>query len=190
MRLPSRASVPASPVPRDFLDQAETLTSAFSTLVEHFPDFRCLTILDRTGEEQRLTLGELWHRAQEIRATLESGGLQQGGVVILILPTGPELVAAYFAVLLAGGVPGLVATPSNRVADHDLYAGRVGAILANALAQALYCSPEVGEIFRGDRAPLLAGAALLTPEMAKGHGSSGAALAQPQPEDTGADAMA
>jgi acyl-CoA synthetase (AMP-forming)/AMP-acid ligase II len=183
VRLPGRESVPASPVPRGFLDEAETLTSAFRSLVEHFPDFRCLTILDRKGEEQRLTLGELWHRAQEIRAALESAGLQPGGVVILVLPTGPELVAAYFAVLLAGGVPGLVATPSNRVADHDVYAGRVGAILANAAAQALYCSPEVGAIFGGDRAPLLAGAALLTPDLAKG-GVPADAAARPQPGDT------
>ena len=183
MRLPDRESVPASPVPRDFLDGAETLTGALGTLVEHFPGFRCLTILDRKGEEQRRTLGELWQRAHEIRAALESAGLQPGGVAILILPTGPELVAAYFGVLLAGAVPGLVATPSNRVADHDVYAGRVGAILANAAGQALYCSPEVGAIFRGDRAPLLAGAVLLTPDQARGGGGADSA-ARPQPGDT------
>ena len=59
-------------------------------------------------------------------------GVRPGGVVLIVLPTGAELLAAYFGVLLAGAVPGLVATPSNRVADTAVYGARVGAILANA----------------------------------------------------------
>jgi len=167
VRLPRQERPAGSPVPASLLDEAETLTGALAALVERFPDFRCLTTVDRRGEEQHRTLGELWRRAQAIRALLEARRLEPGRVVILILPTGPELVAAYFAVLLAGGVPGLVATPSNRVADHDVYAARVGAILANASAHSLYCTPELAKIFGGERSALLAGAALLGPELAQ-----------------------
>jgi acyl-CoA synthetase (AMP-forming)/AMP-acid ligase II len=85
-------------------------------------------------------------------------------------------------VLLAGGVPGLVATPSNRVADHDVYAARVGAILANAAAHSLYCTPEIAAIFAGERRALLAGAALLGPELARS--ADGALSFEPRPEDT------
>ena len=171
MRLPRQGGLSGSPVPRSLLDEAETLPGALAALVGRFPDFRCLTTVDRRGEEQQRSAGELWSRAQAIRAGLEDAGLEPGGVVILILPTGPELVAAYFAVLLAGGVPGLVATPSNRVADHDVYAARVGAILANAAAQCLYCSPEIAAIFAGARRALLAGARLLGPQVARSPGS-------------------
>jgi acyl-CoA synthetase (AMP-forming)/AMP-acid ligase II len=175
---PARADVPGSPVPASLLDEAETLTGALAALALRFPDFRCLVTLDRRGEEQTRSLGELWERAQQIRAGLEGRGLGPGGVVILILPTGPELVAAYFGVLLCGGVPGLVATPSNRVADHDVYATRVGAILANASAHTLYCSPDVAAIFTA-RPHLLAGAALRTPDDAAAGGGASPALRRP-----------
>jgi len=165
VRLSGRASLPGSPVPSSLLDEAETLTGALAALVDRFPDFPCLLTLDRHGREQARTLGELWTRALAIRSMLTARGLEPGRVVILVLPTGPELVAAYFAVLLAGGVPGLVATPSNRVSDHDVYAARVGAILANAAAHALYCDEEIAAIFR-DRRALLSGAVLLGPQEA------------------------
>ena len=182
MRLSRLDRLPGSPVPASLLDEAETLTGALAALVERFPDFRCLTTVDRRGAEQHRTLGELWSRAQAIRAGLEARGLEPGGVVILILPTGSELVAAYFGVLLAGGVPGLVATPSNRVADPEVYAARVGAILANAAAHSLYCNPEIAAIFAGERRALLAGAALLGPDLARSPGAT--ASVQPRPEDT------
>jgi fatty-acyl-CoA synthase len=170
-----------SPVPASLLDEAQTLTGALAALVERFPDFRCLTTVDRRGAEQHRTLGELWNRAQAIRTGFEAQRLEPGGVVILILPTGPELVAAYFAVLLAGGVPGLAATPSNRVADHEVYAARVGEILANAAAHSLYCTPEIAAIFAGARRSRLAGAKLLVPEA--GRSASAAAPARPRPQD-------
>jgi acyl-CoA synthetase (AMP-forming)/AMP-acid ligase II len=182
VRSPPVDRVPGSPVPASLLDEAQTLTGALAALVERFPDFRCLTTVDRRGGEQHRTLGQLWDRAQAIRAGFEAQGLEPGGVVILILPTGPELVAAYFAVLLAGGVPGLAATPSNRVADHEVYAARVGAILANANAHSLYCTPEIAEIFAGARRPRLAGARLLVPEA--GRAAAAAAPARPRPQDT------
>ncbi len=182
MRLSRLDRLPGSPVPASLLDEAETLTGALAALVERFPDFRCLTTVGRRGEEQPRTLGELWSRAQAIRAGLVARGLEPGRAVILILPTGPELVSAYFAVLLAGGVPGLVATPSNRVADHAIYAARVGAILANAAAHSLYCSPEIAEIFAGERRELLAGAALVGPDLARGAGD--ASWLRPRPDDT------
>jgi acyl-CoA synthetase (AMP-forming)/AMP-acid ligase II len=182
LRLSRLERLPGSPVPASLLDDAETLTGALAALVERFADFRCLTTVGRRGDEQHQTLGELWTRAQAIRVGLIARGLAPGGVVILILPTGPELVSAYFAVLLAGGVPGLVATPSNRVADHSVYAARVGAILANASAHSLYCSPEVAAIFAGERRALLAGAALLVPDQSLRAGDM--APMQARPDDT------
>jgi len=156
------ASLPDSPVPARLADGADTLTGALAMLVERFPDFGCLTLLDRHGGEQSLTLAALWARAQQIHATLATRQLRPGGFALLALPTGPELVAAYFGVMLAGGIPGLVATPSNRVADRRIYATRVGAILRDAAAQVLYCEDDLLPLFRDDGQALLGGAALLT----------------------------
>lgn len=182
MRLRTLAHHPASPVSPSLLDEAETLTGSLAVLVERFPDFRCLVTLDRRGHEEARTLHEIWTRAQAIRRALETSGLEPGRVVILVLPTGPELVAAYFAVLLAGAVPGLVATPSNRVADHDVYAERVGAILANASAHALYCDPDIAAIFAARR-ELLGDAVLLGPADACAEGGDDAP-APVRPDDT------
>ena len=157
------APPPPSPVPHGFTDGAETLTGALQLLAERFPDFPCLTVLDRRGHEARLALGELWTRAGHVQAALVARGLRPGDIALLALPTGPDLLAAYFGVMRAGGVPGLIATPSNRVADRHVYAVRVGAIIADATARVLICDADLAGLFGGDGQALLAGAALLTP---------------------------
>ena len=161
--LRSLAPPPASPVPRGLLDDAATLTGALATMVAHHADFECLIVCAEDGGETRLSLADLWRRAGTVQAVLGARGMVPGERVIVILPTGPELLAAYFGVLRAGGVPGLVATPSNRVSDPTVYAQRVGAILANARARGIICDTDVAARLRA--APgACAGAILLTPD--------------------------
>jgi len=142
---PAIQPLPKSPIPRGLLDEAETLTGVLGELAERFPSFECLAILDRQGGEQRVPLGALWQRAQVIQAALAARRVGPGAFVLIVLPTGTELLSAYIGTLLAGGVPGLLATPSNRVADSQIYARRIGAIIENARAAVLYCDGEVAE---------------------------------------------
>jgi acyl-CoA synthetase (AMP-forming)/AMP-acid ligase II len=135
-----------------------------AALAERFPTFRCLTFVDRDGAEAHVTLSTLWARAREAEGLLRASGLPPGKAVLLALPTSMDLVAAYLGTMLAGGIPGLLATPSNRVADEGVYAARVGAILANARAHALYAAPEIAAIVRGAGPDVLAGARLVTPD--------------------------
>lgn len=151
-----------SPVPSDLLDDATSLTQAFTALAQRFPDWESMVILNGERRETRLTMRALWYRARSIQTWLVTHDFEPGGIVLMTLPTGPEIVAAYFGVMLAGGVPGLVALPSNRLSDPGVYARRVGAILANAEAALLYCHEEVAEQFRKEP-ELLAGAQLATP---------------------------
>lgn len=160
--LRTQAPFPPSPVPRELLDNASSLTEAFASLAGSFPDWESMIILDRGRHESRLTARALWDRARSIQAWLTAHDFQPGGIVLLTLPTGPEIVAAYFGVMLAGGAPGLVATPSNRLREPGIYARRVGTILANAEAALLYCQEEVAQQFR-EEPQLLAGARLATP---------------------------
>ena len=159
---------PASPpraqpidVPKSLLDDATSLTGALQTLAERYPEFRCLTIVDRQGTETCILLEQLWARARAVHAVLHEAGLKRGDVVILIMPTGADLVSAYFGAMLAGGIPGLVATPSNRLSDHHYYAERVSDILTNAGAQVLFASPEIARIFDGSHKQLLGEARLI-----------------------------
>ncbi len=144
------APLPRSPVPREFLDQAETLTSALETLAARFPDYECLTTLSWDGTETRMSIGALWAHASSMMATLRDHGIKERDFVIVILPTGPELLAAYFGVMLAGAIPALVATPANRLAEPEVYARRVNTILESAEAVALITEPKVAAIFRGE----------------------------------------
>ncbi len=172
---------PASPVPAEMLDEAGTLPGLFSRLVERFPDFECLTILDRERCERRSTLGSLGAGARAVAGALSRLRLPRGRVVVIALPTGPELVAAYFGTLLAGGVPALVATPLSRFAEGSRYRERLAAILRNAEAAILYCDAEVAELCRGGSADLAAGA-LLTPGEAVAAGTP-CSTTEPEPSD-------
>ncbi len=162
IRLETVAAPPRSPVPGALLDDAETLTGALAALVEQFPHFPCLILLDGARTERRVSLEALWARARVALAALAARGVVGGDVVVLILPTGPDLVAAYFAVLLAGAVPALVAIPSNRVADPAVYAAHVRAILENATARAVYTTSDVARILH--EAGALGALAVVTPE--------------------------
>jgi len=181
VRLPDAARPPASPIPARHTDPATTLVDAIADLAERFPEFRCLTFVDRDGREERVTLAQLWQRARAFAALLHARRCEPGRPVLLALPTSLDLAAAYVGTMLAGGIPGLIATPSNRVADEGVYAARVGAILANARAHALYAAPEIAAIMRAAGPELLAGATLLTPaELGPPHDG---AVARPAPDD-------
>lgn len=153
----------ASPVPRAFLDEAETLTGALATLSEEFPGYECLTVVDRQRHENRVALGALWSRARDVHATLAAGGLTPGGFVLLALPTGPELIAAYVGVLLAGGIPGLIATPAHRFSDSGVYAQRLHGLAEHANAHTLYVDEGVVRIIAECDIPFLRTRVVLTP---------------------------
>jgi len=142
--------LPASPVPGTLLDRVETLTDAIATLATGFPDHPCLVVLDRDRRERFLTLGTLWRAAGQVGAALVARGLRPGRFVLLALPTGPELLAAYFGVMRAGGIPGLIAPPSNRFADRHVYAAYLSALARQAEAHSLYCDAAVAEAFQAD----------------------------------------
>lgn len=179
MDLRTVARPPETGVPASLLDDAATLTHALEALSERFPDAEHVTILNGSGDEQRCTVGELHRNAQRARALMEEQGLRPGRMVVLALDTGLDLVAGYMATLFAGGVPALVAPPSNRIADLSLYREHLGGILANAQAAVLYCSPQVAAIFRGDAADHLHGAVTATPEERPAAGLEGVVPARP-----------
>jgi len=83
--------------------------------------------------------------------------------------------------MLAGGTPGLVATPSNRLGDRRIYARRVGAILDNAAAAVLYCDEEIAQLFRAE--PQLLGKARLGTPADVPDTDDAPAIAHPDPQD-------
>src|SRR5262245_48154886 len=179
---PRVAPLPPSPIPQSFLDEAKTLTGAFADLTKQFPDYEGLIFLDRTGKEQRVSIVRLWQRARDIQAALAASDLPPGATVLLILPTGLELTAAYVGVMLAGGLPAILATPFNRYADRDVYVNHIAPILQLSQAHAVYCTDEVAEIFVTRDELAAARPVILTPERVA-HCSAPPAVATPGPDD-------
>jgi acyl-CoA synthetase (AMP-forming)/AMP-acid ligase II len=153
----------ACAVPKSLLARATTLLEVLQALVDRFPGFECLILLDRDWKEQRASLEAIWGRAKQVQAALLARGLPPGRSVVLILPTGVELVAGYFGVMLAGGIPALLASPSNRLGDIRAYLQWVGRILENAAAHTLYCEEDVAVLFRAEGGALLGDTTLVTP---------------------------
>ena len=163
MNLSDIAPPATCPVPRRILDEAETLTTAFETTVQRFPDFEGVILLDRNRSERRISLGELWTRAKDIQAALTEHGVRHGACVVLILPTGADLVAAYFGTMMAGGIPAVVATPSNRLVEPRAYTHLAGAILHNGPARVVYCEQEIEDLLRDSEGALPENCIILKP---------------------------
>lgn len=160
--LPPDVKRPASsPVPPDFLDGCVTLTDAIVELAQRFPDYECLIVLDRDAQEQRTSLGQFWQRAKSAQALFEAKGLAPGDHALLILPTGGDLIATYFGVMLAGGIPALAASPSNRISQHGDYVRFVGRVLGNAGARFVLAGDEVAAVLEAAPTGAFGGASLL-----------------------------
>ena len=148
----------------DLLAGAETLTGALRAQVERRPDDEALVLVDRRAGEQALTLSALWERVVCYQAAFAARGLEPGGMVVLVLPTSADLIAAYFGAMLAGGVPAMLSTPSHRIADPSLFTARVAHVVANGRPHSLVCGPEVAALFEGEHAACLGETRLLAPE--------------------------
>lgn len=148
----------------DLLDEAPTLTAALRSLVELRPEAEALVLVDRRGNERRVTLAELWKRSRAYQALLVARGITPGEVVLLILPTGTDLIEAYFGAVLAGGIPALLSTPLRRVADPQIFTSRVAHVVLNSTPHSIICQSDVAELFEGERRSIVGDTLLLAPE--------------------------
>src|SRR3712207_1475356 len=84
---------------------AATLVELLRLRAAAHPDRLLYTfLLDGEGEESHLTYGGLDARARAIAAELQRGRAR-GEPALLLYPTGPDLVAAFFGSRYAGAVP-------------------------------------------------------------------------------------
>ncbi len=91
-----------------------------------------LTETDAGPVERTLTYGELHDDALRVAAGLAARGLEPGQAVAIMLPTSLEFFAAFFGILLAGGVPVPIYPPARR-SQLEEHFRRQSKILDNAL---------------------------------------------------------
>ena len=131
---------------RDVLSRAETLFRAFDELASRDPQREALVLVAADGTEEAVTLERVRERAGQVHAALAQRDVAPGSAVVLILPTGLELIAAYLGALSAGAAPVLLATPSHRVADPKVFRLRVDHVLAAARPAVIACEREVSAL--------------------------------------------
>jgi acyl-CoA synthetase (AMP-forming)/AMP-acid ligase II len=108
------------------------------------PEGVALHYIHHGAPRESLTWRELWRRAGTEAARLSDAGVGAGDRVMLVLPSPPDFVAAFFGAARLGAVPVPVAplAPRNsaaRAAQSD----RLSAIAADCHAAAVIAQPEV-----------------------------------------------
>lgn len=118
-----------APLPND----AQTLVEVLEWHAAHQPERVHVLLYDEHEAVTPITYGELHTQARGIATGLLAEGVLPGQSVALMLPTGAEYLASFFAILLVGAVPVPVYPPArlNQLDDH---LARHGRMLANAEA--------------------------------------------------------
>jgi 1-acyl-sn-glycerol-3-phosphate acyltransferase len=130
---------------------ARTLVEILDWHAERHPGRRHIAFLPRDGAVEELTYGELAGRAGRVAAGLEALGLEPGQSAGLMLPTGLDYFAAFYGVLIAGGVP-VPLYPPFRPSQLEDHLRRQAGILDTAQARVLVAMPEVLPLARLVRA--------------------------------------
>jgi fatty-acyl-CoA synthase len=99
-----------------------------------------LFFVNRKEEDQEVPMARVREHALSIAADLMGRGVRKGDRVALVLPTSPEFVACFFAVLCAGAIP-VPLYPPVRLGRLDEYHRRTAAML-QAVDAALVVTDE------------------------------------------------
>jgi 1-acyl-sn-glycerol-3-phosphate acyltransferase len=144
---PERLAAPRAPLPAGVPAPAaaRTLPDVLRRHAEAEPDRPHIFLHRDDGDERTITYGDLWARADGLAAGVREHGLEAGERVALMLRTEEAFFAAFFGVLLAGGIP-VPIYPPFRADRLEEYAARQVKILRNAEARLLLTFPEATRV--------------------------------------------
>ncbi|MFI4974939.1 MAG: AMP-binding protein [Caulobacterales bacterium] len=119
-RVATRVESRAAPVARAAPEQLGTIPDVLGWHAQHQQDRAHIYLSDGDSETSPITYRQLFTAAQRVAGGLASRGLEPGGRIGLMLPTGQAYFAAFLGVLLAGGVPAPIYPPwrMTRLEEH------------------------------------------------------------------------
>ena len=117
-------------------DTAQTLTDMLRWHVERHPKRPHIQFYDDYTDGQIITYRDLWEGAAAVAGGLQHYGLEPGEAVAIMLPTGRDYFFAFYAIVLAGGIPVPIYPPVRRTQLED-HLRRQSAILTNCRASML-----------------------------------------------------
>ena len=123
-------------------------TTKYRTLVEALyaapADRPFVTAWIDEDEQETITFGEFRRRARLQAALLRQNGVGLGDRVVLIMPQGTALMAAFAGAMLLGAVPAILAYPNFKVEPGKYRFGLAG-VTANLQARAIVIDNEFPE---------------------------------------------
>lgn len=96
----------------------------------------------RPFDYEYLTWQHLFERAAGYARRYRALGVQDGGVVLLLLPQGSALIAAVVGAILGGFVPSICAYPNEKL-SREMFAEWFGPLVERSEAALLVCEPPL-----------------------------------------------
>jgi 1-acyl-sn-glycerol-3-phosphate acyltransferase len=142
---------------------AATLPEVLDWHVQRHPTRTHIQLYGPDDQARPITYGDLASGAARVAAGLREAGLEPGGTVALMLPTGEDYFFGFFGILAAGGIPVPIYPPARpeQLEDH---LRRHAGILANAGTTLLLTVPQARTVGRLLRAWVPSLRAVLVPE--------------------------
>ena len=144
-------------------EEALTLVDALQWHVQRHGDRVHLHLCGEDDTASTLTYAQLFTQAAQIATGLVEQGLSPGESVAIMLPTGPEYLSSFLAVLLAGGTPVPIYPPA-RAKQIEEHFHRHARILANARVRFLITFEQVRQVSKLFVARVPGLQSLFTPE--------------------------
>ena len=152
-------------------DDAPELARKFSTLVEALlaapPERPFITMWRDEDDIQEVTFGEFIDFAKSQAVSLHEKGVEPGDTIILIMPQGIPLMAAFAGAMLLGAVPAILPYPNSK-ADPAKYSAGLSGVSQNLKARLLvvdeaFPSPLLTHLALADGAQLVYSGSLTLP---------------------------
>jgi fatty-acyl-CoA synthase len=118
-----------------------TLASQLVRFASDSPDTICLWLLSQTAPPQAVRYVDLYREAQRWAKALQSSGVQEGDVVIIIQQHDPRLIYAFWGAALLGAIPSILPFPTEKL-DPDSYRRSLHALIEVTGPAAIVTYPE------------------------------------------------
>lgn len=122
--------------------EGETLLSRLLSHRDRDPDQVFATFLGPEGEVT-LSWRGLFARAAAIAEALEQRGVEEGEIVFVLAPLGPDVLAAFLGIMMTPGLSALLSYPSSKVAP-EVYSRNLCNVLEVTAARTVFTSSALG----------------------------------------------
>jgi fatty-acyl-CoA synthase len=148
--------------------ECNTLVEAFASVAPGDRDRPFLTFWQPASSpaERILTFGDFLTLAARFAARVSAEGIKAGERVILVMPPGPDVMAAFAGAMFLGAVPAILAYPNFKI-DPAKYAHGLHGVIANLSARLVVLHEDFPAQLRSRVESAAAGASIVSSALEK-----------------------